>query len=322
MIEHFNKVCEFRRFNPPVKGAGIKTNDPITASVKGSLLSLKSELETMFQDYRGHTFRFQESRGATLFPFVTHVSILPKGQEVSNGIYVVLCFDKNGNGALVGCTESKSNRKGLPTIERKVRGSKLNIDVDGSSQNTKYNNVFVNPREFIYPIKGDLQDVVEHIRASLDLALYYLGELTEEDILGGDDRDGFIPPNKEDVRARTLRQIVARRGQKKFRDSLIKQYKRCVFTEFCVLEALEAAHIVPYNGDETNHVQNGLLLRSDIHTLFDLGLISVNPATMKVVLNTGLQQSEYADLDGKDVSSLIANRECLRDHFDTTFKKD
>jgi len=305
-----------------VKGAGIKTNDPVTESVRKSLLGLKGELETIFQGYLGHTFRFQESRGATLFPFVTHVSILPEGQEVSNGIYVVLCFDKNGNGALVGCTESKSTPKGLPTIKRKIRGNKLKIDVDGSSQNTKYNNVFVNPREFQFPLTGDLQDLVEHVRASLDLALHYLGHYSEEDILTGDDNNDFIPPNKQDARARTLREIVSRRGQKAFRESLIKQYGRCVFTDFCVVEALEAAHIMPYNGEETNHVQNGLLLRSDIHTLFDLGLISVNPDTMTIVISNSLRGSEYAYLDGKNVGDLIANKECLRDHFSTTYKLD
>lgn len=276
----------------------------------------------MFQGYRGHSFRFQESRGASLFPFVTHVSILPEGQEVSNGIYVVICFDKRGNGALVGCSESKSNAKGLPTIQRKVRGNELTIDVDGSNQNSKYNNVFVNPREFQFPLTDDLQNLIEHIRASLDLALGYLGHFNESDILAGDDNNDFIPPNKKDVRARTLRQIVARRGQKAFRNKLINQYGRCVFTDFHAVEALEAAHIVPYNGEETNNVQNGLLLRSDIHTLFDLGLLSIDPDTMSIVLSSVLKLSEYAYLDGKIIKGLVASKECLRDHFDSTYKKD
>ena len=34
---------------------------------------------------------------------------------------------------------------------------------------------------------------------------------------------------------------------------------------------------VPYKGEETNHVQNGILLRGDIHTLFDCGLIAIDP---------------------------------------------
>lgn len=38
-------------------------------------------------------------------------------------------------------------------------------------------------------------------------------------------------------------------------------------------DVLEAAHIIPYKykGDDTNRCDNGLLLRADIHTRFDLG---------------------------------------------------
>jgi HNH endonuclease len=35
------------------------------------------------------------------------------------------------------------------------------------------------------------------------------------------------------------------------------------------LDILEAAHISPYRGEEDNHPENGLLLRADLHTLFD-----------------------------------------------------
>jgi putative restriction endonuclease len=40
--------------------------------------------------------------------------------------------------------------------------------------------------------------------------------------------------------------------------------------------ALEAAHIKPYIGEATNHITNGWLLRSDLHTLFDRHLIGVS----------------------------------------------
>ncbi len=61
-------------------------------------------------------------------------------------------------------------------------------------------------------------------------------------------------------------------------------------------EALEAAHIVPYLGPRTNHVRNGLLLRADVHTLFDRGLLGLDPATWRVVLDPRLAHTEYAAL--------------------------
>lgn len=40
---------------------------------------------------------------------------------------------------------------------------------------------------------------------------------------------------------------------------------------------LDAAHIQPYLGPESNHVQNGLLLSKEFHTLFDHGYLTVTP---------------------------------------------
>ncbi|WP_281545883.1 HNH endonuclease [Grimontia sp. SpTr1] len=322
MIENFNTICQFRQDNPPTPGQGIKTNNPIVQPVKSALVGLRDELEAKFKDYRGFKFRFQESRGATLFPFVTHVSILPEGQDVSNGVYVVLCFDKFGRGALVGCAESKSNPKGIGTVKRKFRGKPLAIDVDGSSQNTRYNDVYANPREFFYPLNSDSQ-LITHLTASLDRTLVILGKLKESDVAGNIDaieEEEYTPANNKDGRERILRQIVARQGQRKFRESLLAEYNStCVVTGCNVIQALEAAHIIPYNGEETNHVQNGLLLRSDIHTLFDLGLISIDAKTMKVVISDQLQGSEYQSLAGKDVSGISASKACLDDHLSKVF---
>ena len=72
-------------------------------------------------------------------------------------------------------------------------------------------------------------------------------------------------------------------------------------TEENSIQVLEAAHIVPYNGEATNHVQNGLLLRSDIHTLFDLELLSINPDDYTVVISPNLKSSSYANFAGERI---------------------
>lgn len=61
---------------------------------------------------------------------------------------------------------------------------------------------------------------------------------------------------------------------------------------------LEAAHIHPYRGEETNHVANGLLLRADIHTLMDCGLLAVDPDGMKVAVAPSVRTSSYGKLYG------------------------
>lgn len=113
-------------------------------------------------------------------------------------------------------------------------------------------------------------------------------------------QDEFNPKNLSDARVRTMVSIVRRRGQSDFRKKLLKAYEgRCAMTR-CSLEAvLEAAHIHPYLGDKTNVTSNGLILRSDLHTLFDLGLIWVNPVDLHIEISEELRASEYGLLEGK-----------------------
>lgn len=114
------------------------------------------------------------------------------------------------------------------------------------------------------------------------------------------DGTAFDVASVEDARERTIRAIALRRGQRAFRDALIGAYGGCCAISGCnVLDVLEAAHIYPYCGPETNQVQNGLLLRADLHTLFDCDLIRVDPATMTVVVDARLKGTEYETFDGR-----------------------
>jgi putative restriction endonuclease len=107
-------------------------------------------------------------------------------------------------------------------------------------------------------------------------------------------------PNEDDERGKIFKEIMQRRGQKSFRDAIRKAYgDKCMITGCEVLEVLEAAHINPYKGEKDNHVANGLLLRSDIHTLFDLDLIGIDPEKLTVHLSGNIQKEEYKKLNGK-----------------------
>jgi len=76
----------------------------------------------------------------------------------------------------------------------------------------------------------------------------------------------FDPEAVESDRRRRLAAITERRGQPAFRRKILLAYEgRCAFTGCDVEEVLEAAHIYPYQGDATDVISNGLLLRSDVH---------------------------------------------------------
>lgn len=97
--------------------------------------------------------------------------------------------------------------------------------------------------------------------------------------------------------------IARRQGQQKFRQSLLNAYSgKCAITNFDAEVALEAAHIIPYVETENNDPSNGLLLRADLHTLFDLNLIAIDPETMKVYIAPTLQKTKYQEeINGREL---------------------
>lgn len=115
-----------------------------------------------------------------------------------------------------------------------------------------------------------------------------------------DDAGEFDPSGIEDARERVLASIVRRRGQPVFRERLLAAYGgRCAITGCDIEAVLEASHIVPYMGSETNHPSNGLLLRSDLHALFDLRLIAIDAENMTVLVSQELEASCYEEYQGK-----------------------
>ncbi|WP_416268607.1 HNH endonuclease [Burkholderia cepacia] len=141
------------------------------------------------------------------------------------------------------------------------------------------------------PVAGrSMQNLVEE--AELD-------EGAPADAVGVSPLPAFDPATVEDGRERVAREIAIRRGQAEFRSQLLRAYGCCAISGCTVTAVLEAAHIVPYQGPGTNHVANGLLLRADLHTLFDFGLLAVDHATLTIVVAADLNGTEYEAYRGQ-----------------------
>lgn len=73
--------------------------------------------------------------------------------------------------------------------------------------------------------------------------------------------------------------VRPRLGQGAFRVLVTDAYhRRCAVTQERTLPALDAAHIRPYHTGGDHEASNGLLLRRDIHSLFDAGYVTVSPS--------------------------------------------
>jgi putative restriction endonuclease len=121
-----------------------------------------------------------------------------------------------------------------------------------------------------------------------------------------------------------------RMGQGTFRVVVTDAYeRRCTVTGEKALPALEVAHIRPFSIEQTHSVPNGLLLRSDVHRLFDAGYLTVTPehrveasSRMREDFNDG---ENYLRLHGSGI--LVPNQpelrpdpEALRWHNDNRFR--
>ena len=116
------------------------------------------------------------------------------------------------------------------------------------------------------------------------------------------DIDGISSSKEPDKIIEEIQKVYqSRLGQAKFREGLLNAYNKCCAISGCDIEqTLEAAHIIPHCIKKNNNVTNGLLLRADLHTLFDLNLIKINPEDYIIHLDSSLRSSKiYADFQGK-----------------------
>lgn len=98
----------------------------------------------------------------------------------------------------------------------------------------------------------------------------------------------------DEEEARRVVSRVARIQQELFRKQLLLEYdSTCAVTGADVPQVLQAAHIEPYRGRTSQTVTNGILLRSDIHLLYDAHLLSIEPERHVVRLSEKLRGTTY-----------------------------
>ena len=112
----------------------------------------------------------------------------------------------------------------------------------------------------------------------------------------------LLKTNKSIETKITRFQHEQREGQAEFRATLLNNYKnKCALTGCDVIDVLDAAHIVPYSESYDHSECNGIILRTDLHRLFDRGMIGFDPHSGKLVLSNNLEQSTYKNLQNGSV---------------------
>lgn len=130
----------------------------------------------------------------------------------------------------------------------------------------------------------------------------------------------FKAADDGDDRKKVLAEQIRREKQGEFRQALLEAYSgSCAATGVNVPEVLQAAHIDPYRGKKSQVVTNGMLLRADIHLLYDAHLLTILPEKNVIRVNKQLGSSYYGQFDGHRIQVptnplLRPNEELLEMH--------
>lgn len=174
-----------------------------------------------------------------------------------------------------------------------------------------------------------VQGRTEHDAARVDRLM---AEMMHDERAVPQDLDERYVPLSVDERRLVLAEQVAREGQGAFRLRLLSAYDgRCAITGEHTEPVLDAAHIQPYLGPRSNHIQNGLVLTKEFHALFDRGYVTVTP-DYRVRVSERLRADwkngrRYYPFDGQELASLPARKDqrpsrgALEWHYETVFKR-
>ena len=125
-------------------------------------------------------------------------------------------------------------------------------------------------------------------------------------------------------------QVQPRLGQQSFRFAILDAYGRaCAVTTEHSLPVIEAAHIKPYDKGGRHEYGNGILLRADVHRLFDRGYVSVDPNyrfRVSPMLREEWNNGEtYYHFDGQEIQrpqdpKMWPNKQLLEYHYEEVFR--
>lgn len=102
-------------------------------------------------------------------------------------------------------------------------------------------------------------------------------------------------PDNEDEK-RYIEQLQRER-QKQFSNDVRAAYDgHCAISNVSERAALQAAHVDNYRGRKSQIVQNGILLRADLHLLYDSHLLGIKPNSHEIVLAESVREKGYEEL--------------------------
>ncbi|MEG4009658.1 HNH endonuclease [Microcoleus sp. Pol11C1] len=273
-------------------------------TIQGEIPKVNFQNEEVFEPDSNDNFNFTDN-GNDVQQEDWEENELPETELERNFIPI-----KQNNSNFHKSTAIVSNKSLLPTASAtsKVESLRELSSNDSSTEQSMESLSTSSPSNSQHPISSPTLQLTNPREIGTQNKELIEDEDDELNDIYPDDLEEFIPSthNFSDAaitrndRKTTNVDVPLRPEQRDFRERLLSVYnKKCAITGYEEVGAanLEAAHIS--SGLKSYHVSNGLLLRADIHILFDKYLITINTLTKEVCVASKLSDTEYSKLSGR-----------------------
>lgn len=150
-----------------------------------------------------------------------------------------------------------------------------------------------------FTLHGPVNKVTEHSRS---FSLFVEDDLSAKDKLRLMELQR-LAVDGGDERMRAFTHSVRREKQDSFSEAVRSAYNNsCAISGVKLRNVLQAAHIDDYRGRRSQIVQNGILLRTDLHQLYDANLLGISPNGYKIELSEEARLSAYGTLEGQEIT--------------------
>ncbi|WIA58114.1 HNH endonuclease [Sphingobium sp. WTD-1] len=124
---------------------------------------------------------------------------------------------------------------------------------------------------------------------------------TRSCILGKSRRIGLRPRHEMTAaQAASMAEVgafIGRPGQIMFRRNMLENYNFCCPITGCSIEqVLQAAHVIPFGRGGSFEISNGIVLRADLHAMFDAGLMAISPTDFTILWSPRVADFDYTRL--------------------------
>jgi hypothetical protein len=218
------------------------------------------------------------------------------GADISLGDQVFVWVFENGDGRGIEChgiVEGLDKRRS-DSYRIKLRHLQPASKSFGTSEIDEFEN----------SMKDEEKGLFKKLKEYSHRGIRRIGENEAEALLSLFFVDTYENEGQSEVaRLARLGSIASRPNQAIFSANVRRAYEgKCALTGYSTAEALEAAHIKAVVGSDDNDLRNGILLRADIHALFDRGLIALTLDGSRIEVRAELSDPSYGFLRTTKVS--------------------